>query len=208
MQNNDGKSATHFAVASRNADLVRMLAIECAADLSVKDSTQTNALQLACHRGLKEIIRILLLREDIEVCGQNCYGRSALDYACSHEGMDADIVNAFLDREADPTEQGCAGLNAIHYASMAGNVAVLRVLLAYGGMSAALTYDNNGYNALHHALFNKRYTALFLLCQCSVQDGLYRFFSGRVLGVVPTMVCITATMVLVAAALAAAGVSK
>ena len=203
MQNESGKTAVHFAVASRNTDLVRMLAIECVADLNVRDSSHTSPLHLACHRGVKDIIRILLLREDIQVCGQNCYGRSALDYACGHEDMEVDIVQALLDREADPTEQGCAGLNAIHCASSAGNVAVLRVLLAYGGMSAALTYDNNGYNAVHHALYNGRYSALFFLCQRSVQHALYRFFSGRLLGVVPTMVCITATMVLVAAAVAA-----
>ena len=195
VRNKVGKTALHCAVESGNADIVRLLALESAAAVNELDESSSSPLHLACRRGAGEVIRILLQREDIETCGLDRWGRSPLQYCCRHTDMDLAIVQELLDSGAEADQAAeCDGMTAVHHASAAGSARILSCLLSHSAsaLGASLTCDRHGYNAFHHAIFNGKYSATALLLLWVTLTYLHMFFSGQLLGLFCTMLCITA----------------
>ena len=145
-QNNDGLTALLFALKRENVDVARLF-LDHNADVHVRDERGNTPLHVAAFtgNGHLDICRILLERK-AEVNSQNRYGSTPLLLA-SERGPE--LVQLFLDHNADLHARNGSGDTLLHRAAIAGRLEVVRLLLE---LNAEVNSRNNkGSTPLHLA---------------------------------------------------------
>lgn len=154
----DGYTPLHKAVRDGDSKLTTLL-LESGAKLRAvtkdgikKDHTESTALMVACRNGRKEVIELLLAREDIHINIQDTnHGRTALMEACRYGKKE--IVKLLVAREdvdaSIEDEDGNAALMFL-YMSYRGDGELVVILLARDGVYINARY-NDGLTALMEA---------------------------------------------------------
>ena len=124
--NDDGLTALPLALKRENLDVARLL-LEHNADVHVRDKRGNTPLHVAAFtgNGHLDICRILLER-NAEVNSRNHHGSTPLLLA-SERGPE--LVQLFLDHNADPRARDGDGDTLLHCAALAGRLKVVRLLL-------------------------------------------------------------------------------
>ena len=156
LRSKDQNTALFEAVVAKQAETVRVLLRKKELDINAMHPRKYNrtALMLAAHYGYKEIVDVLLTREDISLNQQDQEGYTALSLAAS-AGRSA-IVDVLLSKrgiEVDLVDKD--GGSALIIAAVAGNNEIVEKLLnrnadtsiadKEGGSTALLQAINNGH---------------------------------------------------------------
>ena len=125
-QNDDELTALLLALKRENLDVARLL-LDHNADVNVRDKRGNTPLHVAVStgNGHLDICRILL-NHNAEVNSQNHHGSTPLLIA-SERGPE--LVQLFLDHNADPRARDGDGDTLLHCAALAGRLKVVRLLL-------------------------------------------------------------------------------
>jgi ankyrin repeat protein len=122
--------------------------LDAGVDENSRDRYGDTALIWASANGYKEIVRMLLDREDIAVNTKNRSGYNALIYASKNGHKET--VRMLLDKGADVNMRNVDGFNALMFACRWGCRDIVRMLLDKG-IDVNLK-DKYGWNALMYAL--------------------------------------------------------
>ena len=124
----DAGLTLYSEVQKGDLETVKML-LDAGADVNAQGGFHGNALQVASHRGYRNVVG-LLLENGADVNAQGGVHSTALE-AASIRGHE-DVVRLLLENEADVNAQGGYHGNALQAASIRGREDVVRLLLEYG----------------------------------------------------------------------------
>ena len=143
-QNNDGLSALLLALKRGNLEVARLL-LDHNADVHMRDERGNTPLHVAVSERHIDICRMLLKR-NAEVNSRNHHGTTPLLLA-SERGPE--LVQLFLDHNADPHARDGDGDTLLHCAALAGRLEVVRLLLELN--VEVHSRNNKGSTPLHLA---------------------------------------------------------
>ncbi|KAF8417386.1 hypothetical protein EV426DRAFT_376156 [Tirmania nivea] len=119
-------------------------------DWSVECDNGRTPLSYAAENGHKDVVRLLVEREDVDADSKNKSGRTPLSYAAENGHKDA-VVRLLVEREdVDADSKDSEGLTPLSIAAGGGNEAVVRLLVEREDVDAD-SRDNNGKTALDWA---------------------------------------------------------
>lgn len=150
-------SALHFAVKSRNKDIVNMLLRE-EINLDLLDSYGKTSLALASEIGVHEIVKILIAaKANLDL--QNEYGETALMLSLKYAHKEVAIT--LIEAQADVNAKNKSGETALMYACKFKQKELVPKLLEAGADVNA--QKNNGLTAIFYATEHKSKEVVQLL---------------------------------------------
>ncbi|ETI34559.1 hypothetical protein, variant 4 [Phytophthora nicotianae P10297] len=148
-QDEDGKTALHYAVTSHNTDVMSLL-LERGADLAARYEDDETILHYAVRNGDVDVIS-LLLEKGADVAATDNNGEIALHYAASFGHTERILL--LLDRGSDVNASDNDQLTVLHHAVTRCSPEAVLLLLNKGADANALTKD--GLNPLSHMILVK-----------------------------------------------------
>lgn len=143
-----GKSPLHFAVMSKNKDMVSEILKAKHVRLTIQDDAWNSPLHLACELGATEIAHMLLnqrLRLGQDPLQQlqlvNHLRRTAL-HTCAYEGF-SELAYELISKAAQLEVRDRDGCTPLHLACARGHKSAAEVLLQ-AGANVSYTKKNNG----------------------------------------------------------------
>lgn len=128
-------------------------------DEKYKDGNQNTLLHIACPHSDISVIRALLDDGGIDVNAQNCYGCTALYYACYNNRYD--VAKLLVENGACNLENNEHD-NPLLWAISDGQTEVIEAILK-SKVNNINILDENGNNALYHACYDNRYAIAKML---------------------------------------------
>uniref|UniRef100_A0A383WG28 Uncharacterized protein n=1 Tax=Tetradesmus obliquus TaxID=3088 RepID=A0A383WG28_TETOB len=156
------------AAANGHVDILKLM-LQRKADPTQK-LDGNSALHMAAHFGHQAAIEVLAAELEMPAAAlaANNEGKTPLMLACSLPAGGEAVVQYLLGIRADPAAADAAGNNALHHAALAGNAALVKLLLDSGkaGPVAQAAANSNGRTPLHvAACFGRSDVAQLLLQQ-------------------------------------------
>ncbi|KAH8690748.1 ankyrin repeat-containing domain protein [Talaromyces proteolyticus] len=170
----------HSLAPSHNNDFSRLITTS-------KKTGWVGSLHIAAQRGHEQILRVLILRSDMDVNEQDSDGRTPLIHAVieDHES----IVRLLLEQGARIGIFECDDRSAIHWAVLRRNVRILVLLLnhrlEHEPSLVIDTYDKTGWTPLHMAIERGFEPGMVLLLQMGADINAKAHkcpYAGNVIG--------------------------
>lgn len=117
-----------------------------------------NLLSQACNQARVDVVRYLVEKRGADPRASET-GETALMVACYSEASSEDVFEVVKILVTEPSiivASNTSGVTALMFASKAGHIEVVRYLLLHGPANAINAVDNEGMNALFHAIGGKR----------------------------------------------------
>ncbi|KAL2268273.1 hypothetical protein VTJ83DRAFT_3119 [Remersonia thermophila] len=154
-------SPLHYLLIRPNVPLDLLKAfIKNKADVDHENKASARPLQMVCHTGKVENLKVLLESDILEVDDADLHGTTALHEAAlfGHEKC----VAVLVERKADPDIPDKVNRVAMHSAALAEHVEVVRILVKHS--KKLNLFDNQGWTPLFCAcLRNNEESALLIL---------------------------------------------
>ena len=147
IKNNSGYTALHYVCVDPNLLHVAKLLLKWSANIDAADNSGCSSLHHAVSANKIECVKFLLIKSArIDYSDNN--GNSPLFRACEIENG-TEIVQYLLEKKADVKLLNKAGKTALFFASAAGNIKAVDLLLYHGSDPNKLAHD--GTSALFYS---------------------------------------------------------
>lgn len=163
--------ALYKAVAIDNIELVSSL-IKDGVNPNEQNNLGNTPLYIACYRGNKEIVDLLLGADKIDVNKPNNSGKTPLMIAVLKKHLNI-ITKLLTLKDIKINEQDNEGFTALHYAAMSGNPEIIKILINKGADKFITNKDGSVAFKYARNFETKRLLALPISDFSSVNHVLY-----------------------------------
>lgn len=147
----DGRTAMHEA--ARRGDLAVVERLHGAgASLALADASGSTALHHAVAERGDPAVADFLLRHGASASARRIDGRTPLHIACRGHRDPVALLRLLMQGQASPASRDSGGATALMHCAAAGHARGVGLLLRLGGAEAATVADDDGQDALGHAL--------------------------------------------------------
>jgi len=118
-------------------------------DVNAQNRAGITALHIACSKGNINMVKELLVVENLEINKKDIHKNTPLHAACVHGSQS--IVKALIDAGADYTEVNERGRHPLHVAVVERNLGAVNTILQHAAINGKAPYllfakDNRGYS--------------------------------------------------------------
>jgi ankyrin repeat protein len=163
----NGLTPLHYAIYAKNVITVGYL-LEKGADPTIRDHNGMTPLHMASYYAKDmNMIKLLVHHKDVNVNYLDNSGHSTLDYAMNNEhGLGETIANLLREKmaakadECNHEPENIATVVPTDHIKLVSDIETIRYLIENGHDVSALTWGENGANALHVAAADEETTDL------------------------------------------------